>query len=569
MKRPSSAWALLIALLTSLLLGLAVPATASADGIPDPRFGVVEAHEAPAAATALGAGWTRIRFEWNSIQRNDASQWTMPVSDQTLNRELASGRQVVGLLVTTPGWATDVSAGAGVPRGLYLPVDDPNNLWAGFVRRIVGQYAGRIDHWTIWNEPEIPAGSPDMSWGGSVEDYVRLLQVAHTVAKRTNPNAVIHLAAVSHYHDPHWFGRFIEAVVTLPGAAENGYYFDVATLHLYHEPEKIHDITAHYAGMMHGHGLRKPLWIAETNAYLSRATEEQQAFFMFQALSLEIAAGAQRIAVYKMADAAGDAAADPEPFGLVRMDGSRRPAFTAYRIATTYLAGFRGGSWDRRDEIAMVTIDRQASTTTVLWSRGPEPQRAMVPARTTQALLVDVWGSARYVYPERGYFYVDLPGAICDQGCAIGGSPMMLIEQAPVGAETAPTPRSPTPTATPPPPTATAEPDTVPTPKVARPTAVPCTTPSPTATPSVTLSAALSPTLRAGTIETRTPTASPTQRASSTPAPSPYASPTDTPSPTSAPIAPDTEAWDRVWILIGVLVLSLGGVGIAVRGRRA
>jgi hypothetical protein len=570
MTRPTCV-ALLVVLLGSILVGVAHPSKVAAQTIPDPRFGVIEAHEAPQAATALGAGWTRIRFEWNSIQPNAPGEWQLPVSDQTLSNELASGREVVGLLVTTPGWATDFEVGPGVPRGLYLPTDDPNNLWAGFVRRIVSQYAGRIDRWTIWNEPDIPASSPDMSWGGPMEDFVRLLQVAYTVAKQVNPNAVIHMAAITHHHDEHWFGRFLNHLVAQPGAAGNGYYFDVATLHLYHEPEKIHDITAHYRDMMRGHGMRQPIWIAETNAYLSRATPEEQAFFIVQALSLEVAAGAQRVAVYKMVDTETDSAADPEPFGLVRMDGSRRPAFTAYRVATTYLAGFRGGSWDRRDDVSVVTIDRGAQTTSVVWSRIPGAQTAMIPARTTRALLVDVWGSARYVYAERGYFFVDLPGADCNQGCWLGGAPYMLVEEAPMSANTAPTPRSPTP-----PPTATPRATNTPaiqaaeTPTAAleaaptrAPTPTPTVTPSATVTPSRTSTA--TPSRTNTPTATATPSATATPNPTSTPRPSPAHTPlpadTPAPSPTSTP--PTGGARTRSWVVIGFLVVGLGGVAVA------
>ncbi len=567
--------ALLVTLLSSTLLGVVHPPRVRATGIPDPRFGVIEAHEAPQAATALGAGWTRLRFEWNSIQPNSPDEWAVPVSDQTLSNELTSGRQVVGLLVTTPGWATDLDVGPGVPRGLYLPTDDPNNLWASFVRRIVGQYAGRIDHWTIWNEPDIPPSSPDMSWGGSVKDFVRLLQVAYVVAKEVNPNAVIHMAAITHHHDEHWFGRFLSELVALPGAAQNGYYFDVATLHLYHEPEKIYDITAHYRSMMRGHGMRQPIWIAETNAYLSRATPEEQAFFIFQALSLEIAAGAQAIAVYKMVDTETDRAADPEPFGLVRIDGTRRPAFTAYQVATTYLAGFRGGSWDRRDELSVVTVDRGSQTTTVLWSRIPDAQTAMIPARTTRALLVDIWGSARHIYAERGYFFVDLPGANCSQGCWLGGAPSMVVEEAPASADTAPTPRPPTPVPTEPPrPTDTPGPAATPTVAVAEPTSG--STQSPGPTPTVTPSATTTPrptsTSTPTQVTTVTPSATTSPNPTSTPTPTPNATPTPRPTsgppPSPTPTAPNAGTRNRSWILIGILMVGLGAVAVAAGGSR-
>jgi hypothetical protein len=538
-----------------------------ATGIPDRRFGIVEAYEAPDAARALGAGWTRVTFRWNEIQPHSPDDWgPVPISDQTLSNELVQGRQVVGLLVTTPGWATDTSIGPGVPKGLYRPIDDPDNLWAGFVRTIVGRYAGRIDHWIIWNEPDI-SGTQHMSWGGSVEDFVQLLQVAYSVAKETNPSAVIHMAAVTHWWNEHWFGQFLDALVATPHAAANGYYFDAATLHIYFQPETVYDITAHYSSMMRGRSVHKPIWIAETNAAPSQdpawpvpnaqfdISLDEQAYYMLQALSLGIAAGAERIAVYKMADNETDRAANPEPFGLVRMDGSRRPAFAAYRVATTYLAGFRSGSWDRRDDISVVTVDRGAQTTTVLWARIPEPQTAMVPARTTRALLVDVWGAARTVYPERGYYFIDLPGARCAQGCMIGGAPYLLIEDAPASAHTAQVPNSPTPVER-------TNADTV-SDREPVPPAAPSSTPTPTATPMPS--------------PTPTPTPTPTSTSTPTPTPTPSLTPTQTathtppatPSPTTIPLPTSNVPPERPWFLIGVLALAMTGTALVFeRGAR-
>jgi len=589
--RSPAARALVLGLIVAVLAPLAAPAGARADGIPDPRFGVVEAYAAPGAATALGAGWTRVTFEWNRIQPNGPDEWhPWPIGSEIVDREVAQGREVNAVLNTTPGWATDTSIGPGVPRGLYLPADDPNNLWANYVRTMVGLYAGRINHWTIWNEPDIPLSSPDTSWGGSVDDFIRLLQVAYEAARQANPNAVIHMAAITHHHDPHWFGRFLEKLVAQPNAAQNNYYFDAATLHLYHEPEKIYDITAHYANMLHGHGIHKPIWIAETNAYLSRVSPNEQAYFIVQAFSLEIAAGAQRIGVYKMADTETDAAADPEPFGLLRMDGSRRPAFNAYQVASHYLAGFRSGTWERRDAVSMVTIDRGERTTTVVWSRTPEPQTAMIPARRTRALLDDVHGTARTVYPERGYYYVELPGAHCPQGCQIGGEPFMLVEEAPAAANTAPTPRA-----------AAAEP--TPSPQLtASPTHTPASTPIPepetsssvadagttssaptltaeaeafTVTPSSTLTLTSTATPRPSPTPspTRTPSPSPTSTPTVTPSTIPTATPVPPPSPTVAPAPPPTPSNPpgdrRPWMLAAALVLGLSGAALEARRRRA
>ena len=541
------------------------PLVSGAAGIPDYRFGVIEAYAAPGAASALGAGWERATFEWSRIQPNGPEDWNvLPLSDHALGNELAQGRQVAGLLITMPAWAID--AATGLPQGLYLPVDDAGNLWANFVRTIVGRYAGRIDRWIVWNEPEIPASSPDATWPGSIPDFLQLLRVAYFVAKETNPNAVVHMAAISHYHDVDWFNRFLDTLVADPNAAANSFYFDVASLNLYHEPEKIYDITAHYVRMLHGKGVLKPVWITETNAYLSRVSLEQQAIFMVQAFSLQIAAGASRIAVYKMIDTESDQAADPEPFGLVREDGSRRPAFTAYRTAATHLSGFRGGSFERRDNVAVVVVDRGARTTTVVWARTPEGQTAQIPARSGRALAVDVWGSARTIYPKDGHYVVQLGGADCSQGCVLGGPPLMLVEEGASGSDAAPPPASPTR-----PPAVGAGSVDGATPSLAatrtpsptrRPTHTPypkwTSTPTPTRTPTATPTATPSPTATA----TRQPTSTSTATATALAAPSPTSTPTSEP--------PSRAGWGApAWLAVGAALVAAGGITVAVtRCRR-
>jgi hypothetical protein len=90
---------------------------------------------------------------------------------------------------------------------------------------------------------------------------------------------------------------------------------------------------------MANHGIWKPIWLMETNAppindptwpvpnWTLSVTLDEQAAFMPQVLASALAAGAERIAIYKLKDTADDRAANPEPFGLIRADGSRRPAY--------------------------------------------------------------------------------------------------------------------------------------------------------------------------------------------------------------------------------------------------
>ena len=419
----------------------------------DPRFGLIEPHDAPDQADALGVGWGRARFHWARIQPNGPDEWVeAELTAEELARERQAGREVIGLLIGVPDWARDAD---GLPRGLYLPCDDPGNLWAGFVRQAVTRYRGQIDHWIVWNEPDVwDPEHPGYTWPGDERDYIQLLRVAYLTARDANPDAVIHLAAVSHWWDALYdrelyFRRLLDALVAEPDAAAHGYFYDVATLHLYFNPASIYELIELYADIQAEYGIDKPIWLVETNAAPSsdpawvvseptfRVSLLEQAAYMPQVLALSLAAGAERVGIYKLIDTPGDYAANPEPFGLLRGDGSPRPAYRTAQVAIRQLAGAQQITWTDRGVVAQVVVERSGQLTRLLWSRLPYAQIVEVPALSAEAVLVDMWGNSRPLVPQNGRYTVVLPGGECQQTtgdyCMIGGPPVYLIESLPSG----------------------------------------------------------------------------------------------------------------------------------------
>jgi hypothetical protein len=546
----------------------------------DPRFGAVDAADNSAAASQIGVGWTRVRFEWSEIQPNDSGQWNDAKLEATVNADIAAGREVVGLVLNTPPWARKDGNTAGVPADMELPADNPQNLWATFLRRLVTQYAGRVNHWIIWNEPDIwDAKYPGQTWGGSVDEFLKLQRLAYTVAKAANPNAVIHLAGFTYWWDVNYnrtpfFQRFLNALKNDPNAAANNYYFDVVTVHQYFRTDMIYDLTAWHHTMMRAYGFDKPVWLVETNAAPSldptwpangaqfQITLDEQAAFIVQAFAMGIAAGAERIAVYKMADTPGDKAANPEPFGLVRMDGSQRPAFKAFQIAATYLAGFRSATLDHRNEVAQVTVDRGEQTTTVLWSRVTAPQKVTLGARAGSALIVDTRTGATWTQGASGGAYtLNLLGATCTQiaggSCLIGGWPILVVEQGSGGAR--PSVSQPVPQA--PGPSVTLSPGQTATRPISQ-TATAAPRPTSPATSTLAPSPTSSPT------DTSTPTATPTQTPTMTPTATstPSVTPTLTPTPNLAVSQLEFDARSGI-VIAGVAAMFF--VAFALRSRRA
>ena len=178
--------------------------------------------------------------------------------------------------------------------------------------------------------------------------------------------------------------------------------------------------------------INDPYW--EVDNWTLAVTLNEQAAFIPQAIAAAMAAGVERIAVYKLKDTEGDYAANPEPFGLMRWDDSRRPAYNTYRVAIRLLGGVTAAERERWDAVGQVRLEQGKTTsTTVLFARLPGPQVARVRASADSADLVDMWGERETIEAEAGYFTVRLPGALCSQTiadyCMIGGTTYYLIQE--------------------------------------------------------------------------------------------------------------------------------------------
>lgn len=605
MKKRTELLLLFLVLLGVIQLFTAVsPSPTAAYTVPqqsakDPRFGAIESFWAPAEAAELGVGWERILFYWNEIQPAGPNDWnTLHVPEEWLAEANAHGRQVLGLLKNTPQWATDGQFASGVPRGLYLPIDDPGNLWANYVRRI-GQYYGPlgVHNWIVWNEPDIAPNDYGHEFSGSVQDYYQLMKVTYQVMKQVDPQAKIHVGGMTHWHDPGYLRRFLQVVVSDPEAAQNNYFFDILTYHIYFRPETISSIVGNGFAVQQELGISpfKEVWINETNARPSMDPQwpvqvqqfnidlEQQAWYIPQALALGFYAGANRISIYKLVDInmnPGD-----ESWGLIRPhDFSKRPAFYAYKHSIHYLAGFQYPI--RREQSAnhyIFTFTRPQGVTRVMWARTPAGVDLQVPALGTSAVLVDpISGAETAVTPTNGYYNIHLDGQRCHSGeCLMGGPTRFLVESG-VNPEVIPTSAPPVINETTPSPTAaasvtttvTAVAQTSPTATAVAETAtprptklVPTATPRPSQTPTATATATDEPTA----VPTEEPTATATDEPTATAVATEVAAVSTAPPPAETPTAvePPAEGNAAYWVLGAGLGLGLVLFGATVWRRRS
>ncbi len=390
---------------SNLVRGAAPPpaaiAAASVSALPpvataDPRFGIVQSFEASGLGLNAGAKWERAPFFWNKAQPTSASDWLpdqFMMSSSALANELAANMQVVGQIGNPPSWA--VKDGS-TPKNLELPWNDPNNYWGQFVYKLAQTYAGKIDTWVIWNEPDFPRGHPLSTWAGTELDYYRLLKDASQAIKAANPNGKVVFAGTTYWVDVNagktlFFQRVLEAGRKLDGqaAVDAGYSFDAVDIHIYSSPLDLYRIPQAYKQVMANFGISKPVWISETNVVpyddpgneaqpgSFRSSLSEQANFVIRAFAMALAAGVERISLYKLVD--GEVGADRMPWGMVRNDGSLRPEYVAYQVAVSHFANPGTITYINSGGVDVVSFDRGDSKTWMLVNTAPTPTTATVP----------------------------------------------------------------------------------------------------------------------------------------------------------------------------------------------
>jgi hypothetical protein len=446
----------------------------------DARFGAVQSINAPQRAVEAGVGWERIIFPWAQIQPNGPDQM-MPgyYTDAEIDQQAKRGIQLVGVVLYTPAWAaTDPGkGGASVPRGLDRPPTDASNFFGRFMNRLATQYKGKVDTWIIWNEPDLIHADTHESpnWAGSEADYWLLLKVGYQAVKQANPNAKVLTAGFSYWHAkeagfPPYLERMLQVADNDAAAKRNSYFFDGVPLHPYSNPLNSFAMPMLYQQILGAHGLKKPIWNVESNAVpwddpiglLSRlpfrVSLEEQSSYVVTSFALGLAAGVERMSVYKLRDEAPE---NGQYFGLVREDNSVRPAFSALKNAINMFAGAKKATytWDGSGNpptsaelgrllssntdhyqfvwpgtVSQVAIEKDGQRVTVVWNNTPRPVVAVVAASAGEGQLVDALGRSGPIGAPDGFYRIYLDGARGNTDprdfslILNGGHPWMIVE---------------------------------------------------------------------------------------------------------------------------------------------
>ena len=218
----------LVALLLALV-GLALPAQAHAAAAKLPMFGV-QFHGTWAGYTdaakrhvlhnlaLAGVETVRIDVSWAMLEPDgpgQMSQWGVDQVDSAIRLAVDHGLSPLVTFWMAPEWAN----GSTDER---VPPTSPEGL-AGLrsiTERLAAEYAGVVDAWEVWNEPN----SDDFMRGADPQAYAELLAASYAGYKAGNPNSQVVFGGPS-YVDSDWVAQVLDA-----GGAAN---FDVMAVHPY------------------------------------------------------------------------------------------------------------------------------------------------------------------------------------------------------------------------------------------------------------------------------------------------------------------------------------------------
>lgn len=245
---------------------------------------------------------------WGEVEKQP-DQWTWTDFDAQMDYLAAHNFTFGGLLLGTPPWKKEHG----------LPMNDLP-AWSDYVSHVVGHARGRIKYWETWNEP------PNfIAKGQTASDYAKVVCTAYDAAHAADPDCLVGLAAKSVHVN--WLEQTI-----LAGARD---HFDYITLHPYetlgavtkdvgYEPVFL-NIVPTVRKMLAARNPAKanvPIIFTELGSDAGKDPKEP-AIALVKAYAMAIAQGVTCIEWFEAMDG------DSGPMGLLKADGTPRPAYTA------------------------------------------------------------------------------------------------------------------------------------------------------------------------------------------------------------------------------------------------
>ena len=426
--RPGSVRLILLAavLLVSLYAASAItprqPSRVENDApVPDSYFGLHIHRAVPTTRFPTSSAWPDVGFYgwrlWDSQVAWPAlepakGQWSFGTLDSCVALAERQRAEILLPLGLSPAWASSrpEEPSAYAPGNAAPPRDLED--WKEYVRAVASRYRGRITHYEIWNEPNLPR-----FFSGSADEMLAMAREAHAILKEVDPaNVVVSPSATSGEAGLRWLGAYL--------AAGGGAFCDVVGFHFYtagKRPEAIRTLALAARKILAQSNLAStPIWNTETGwsipSQLSSAgvtanpaRQLQIAGWVSRALICGWAGGVQRFYWY---------AWDNFTMGLTEVDGTtEKPAAVAFRVTRAWLVGKRMKDWCLSSSgVYSVTLERPDEARSCLVWTGSGSGTFRIPPDMQVTRVEDLAGGTHSIS--------DLERA---NGLKVGESPVLLV----------------------------------------------------------------------------------------------------------------------------------------------
>jgi hypothetical protein len=428
-----------------------------------PKFGMnfTNYFNSYSAARAAGSSFERVEFAMKIVNPSLGSFDFRTYDTFVVNPAAQQNIRVLGVLGNPPDWAGDKRFAKKmwwVPANLHLAWNDPQNYWGQFVYKSALHYKGRITAWEVWNEPNIDF------WTAPPEVFAQLLKVSYFAIKAADPNAIVVFGGIFHYNNYGFIQDTFKSIANMPDASANRSFFDAMA----HHPYDLGICQMSVEGDVIDNFLRRdmraylpneiqnphPIWVTETGIrvrdqpYPEFATPEEQASYLIASFAYALDKGAQRIYYFRTNDADNTTT---EPWGLLKNDGTQKPGYNAFKVASqwlpsTHLWSTRNMRWTngvRRISFYGTNLGRVS----VIWNASRNTVSYDFPATQLKtATVIEQDGKTYSVLPSNGNVRFVLPPAQNWRWnrdyCQVPSKPIIIVENdttPPVG-EIAPLP---------------------------------------------------------------------------------------------------------------------------------
>ncbi len=297
------------------------------------------------AAQDLGGVMIRRDFSWNEIEPAKGT-FDFTAYDALVAQAKAASVTLLGTLDYGVPWANASSNG-----DIDYPPTDPQD-YADYAAAVAARYAGSVDTWEIWNEPNNGFRFWKPTLKGDPAAYGALLEATYTTVHANAPSAKVMLGGTV------FTPQLIDGAITwledaYTAQADLAQHFDVAGVHTYMSyppklaPElgQLSDAPLEQKLQMHAwllaqHGASAtPIWITEIGWPVYDVVDEgAQARFTVRATLIAVRAGASGVFWYTLRDGPNPTAFPPEDaFGLLHHDSTPKPVYAALKAMMTTL----------------------------------------------------------------------------------------------------------------------------------------------------------------------------------------------------------------------------------------